>query len=201
MEQVESTSVAKQANWLDKRCRSLVLGVFSKFTYGQIEVIEGCEHFYFPENNCDDEIVGKIQIHDVSVYRDFVKGGSIGAAEAFIEGKWSSPNLTNVIRLLAKAQQQTDSIESNRSWVNKFKNAISHWQNRNTQSGSKRNILAHYDLGNELYTRFLDPEMMYSSAIYPSETANLDEAQQYKLDTICRRLSLSKETCTSCAFC
>jgi cyclopropane-fatty-acyl-phospholipid synthase len=193
MEQVESVSVVKQANWLDKRCRNLVLGVFSKFTYGQLEVVEGNEHSYFPVSCSDVAIKGKIHIHDVSVYRDFVKGGSIGAAEAFIEGKWSSPNLTNVIRLLAKAQQQTDSIESNKSWLNKFKNTITHWQNRNTQSGSKRNILAHYDLGNELYTRFLDPEMMYSSAIYPTETASLDEAQQFKLDTICQRLSLTKE--------
>jgi cyclopropane-fatty-acyl-phospholipid synthase len=192
MEQVESVSVAKQANWLDKRCRNLVLGVFSKFTYGQLEVVEGSDHSYFPKNCSDNEIMGKIQIHDVSVYRDFVKGGSIGAAEAFIAGKWSSPNLTNVIRMLAKAQQQTDSIEAKKSWVNKFKNAISHWQNRNTQSGSKRNILAHYDLGNELYTRFLDPEMMYSSAIYPTESASLDEAQKYKLDTICQRLSLTE---------
>jgi cyclopropane-fatty-acyl-phospholipid synthase len=192
MEQVESVSVAKQANWLDKRCRNLVLGVFSKFTYGQLEVVEGSDHSYFPKNCSDNEIMGKIQIHDVSVYRDFVKGGSIGAAEAFIAGKWSSPNLTNVIRMLAKAQQQTDSIEAKKSWVNKFKNAISHWQNRNTQSGSKRNILAHYDLGNELYTRFLDPEMMYSSAIYPTESASLDEAQKYKLDTICQRVSLTE---------
>jgi cyclopropane-fatty-acyl-phospholipid synthase len=193
MEQVESVSVVKQANWLDKRCRNLVLGVFSKFTYGQLEVIEGNEHSCFPVSCSDVAVKAKIHIHDVSVYRDFVKGGSIGAAEAFIEGKWSSPNLTNVIRLLAKAQQQTDSIESKKSWLNKFKNIITHWQNRNTQSGSKRNILAHYDLGNELYTRFLDPEMMYSSAIYPTETASLNEAQQFKLDTICQRLSLTEE--------
>jgi len=69
---------------------------------------------------------------------------------------------------------------------------LSHWQNRNTQSGSKRNILAHYDLGNELYTRFLDAEMMYSSAIYPTETSSLEQAQHYKLKTICERLSLNK---------
>ncbi len=90
----------------------------------------------------------------MSLYRDFVKGGSIGVAEAFIAGKWSSPKLTNIIRIFAKAQQQTDALEANKSWINRIKNALSHWQNRNTQSGSKRNILAHYDLGNELYTRF-----------------------------------------------
>lgn len=98
-----------------------------------------------------------------------------------------------MIRIFAKAQQQTDTLDANKSIFNKIKNAISHWQNRNTQSGSKRNILAHYDLGNELYTRFLDPKMMYSSAIYPFEAATLAEAQTHKLKTICQRLSLCEK--------
>ena len=192
MENIEGVRVLKAANWLDKRCRALVLNIFSKLTYGQLEVVEGSIHSHYPEIFSEQGIKGKIHIHDPSVYRDFVKGGSIGAAEAFIDGKWSSPNLTNVIRIFARAQQQTDSLEANKSWLNKLKNTVSHWQNRNTQSGSKRNILAHYDLGNELYTRFLDPDMMYSSAIYPAENASLDEAQQHKLAAICQRLSLKE---------
>lgn len=193
MEQVEIMTELKTANWLDKRCRAIVHGVFNKLSYGQLEVVEGSEHSFFPENKESEIIKGKIQIHDISIYQDFVKGGSIGVAEAFIAGKWSSPNLTNVIRIFAKSQQQTDKLESNKSFTNKIKNALSHWSNRNTQSGSKRNILAHYDLGNELYTRFLDPEMMYSSAIYPSEEATLAEAQLHKLKTICERLSLTSD--------
>ena len=192
MENIEGVRVLKAANWLDKRCRALVLNIFSKLTYGQLEVVEGSIHSHYPEIFSEQGIKGKIHIHDPSVYRDFVKGGSIGAAEAFIDGKWSSPNLTNVIRIFARAQQQTDSLEANKSWLNRLKNTVSHWQNRNTQSGSKRNILAHYDLGNELYTRFLDPDMMYSSAIYPAENASLDEAQQHKLAAICQRLSLKE---------
>lgn len=191
MEQTDIGERFTEASWLDKRCRSLVLGVFSKLSYGQLEVVEGTNHAHFPGHVVENSIQGKIHIHDPSVYRDFVKGGSIGAAEAFIEGKWSSPNLTQVIRIFAKAQQQTDSLEANKSWLNRLKNSVSHWQNRNTQSGSKRNILAHYDLGNELYTRFLDPSMMYSSAVYPTVNATLDEAQQHKLTIICQRLDLT----------
>jgi cyclopropane-fatty-acyl-phospholipid synthase len=168
-----------------------VHSVLAKISYGQLEIIEGSEHILFPNHVNNAEIKGKLVVHDISLYRDFVKGGSIGASEAFIEGKWSSPNLTNVIRIFAKAQQATDSLEKNKSWLNRIKNGISHWKNRNTQSGSKKNILAHYDLGNDLYTRFLDPSMMYSSAIYPSETSTLEEAQQYKLKTICESLELS----------
>ena len=190
MEQIEGLRTLKEANWLDKRCRALVHSVFSKLSYGELEVVEGADHHVFPEKPENSAIKGKIHIHDVSVYRDFVKGGSIGVSEAYIEGKWSSPNLTNVIRIFAKSQHQTDNLENKKSWKNRIDNTISHWQNRNTQSGAKRNILAHYDLGNELYTRFLDPEMMYSSAIYPNDNATLDEAQLHKLDTICQRLSL-----------
>lgn len=193
MEGIEGLRVLKKANWLDKRCRSIVHSIFEKLSYGQLEVVEESQHLLFPKLKCDSGVQGKIHIHDVSIYRDFVKGGSIGVAEAFIEGKWSSPNLTNVIRIFAKAQQQTDKLESNKSWLNKIKNIINHWQNRNTQSGSKRNILAHYDLGNELYTRFLDTKMMYSSAIYPSEDSTLEQAQQYKLDIICQKLKLNSE--------
>ena len=193
MEQIEKINLLKKANWIDRRCRTLVHTVFNKLTYGQLEVVEASTHYLFPEWSESAELTAKIIIHDVSVYRDFVKGGSIGVAEAFIDGKWSSPNLTNVIRVFAKAQQQTDSLESNKSWLNKVKNAFSHWQNRNTQSGSKRNILAHYDLGNELYTRFLDPSMMYSSAIYPTDKTSLKEAQQHKLKSICEKLSLGSD--------
>ena len=192
MEQIDKLCLLKTANWIDKRCRTLVHSVFSKLSYGQLHVVEGSTHHYFPSPIKEEDLKAKIIIHDISLYRDFVKGGSIGVAEAFIAGKWTSPNLTNVIRVFAKAQQATDSIENNKSWLNKLKNTISHWQNRNTQSGSKRNILAHYDLGNELYTRFLDPSMMYSSAVYPNANATLAEAQQYKLHTICEKLSLNE---------
>lgn len=193
MEKVENINLLNQANWIDKRSRDLVFSVLAKLPYGQLEIIEGSHHSFFPENANSSEVIGKIYVHDLSMYRDFVKGGSIGASEAFLAGKWTSPNLTNVIRVFAKAQQETDTLEAKKSLLNKAKNIISHWQNRNTQAGSKKNILAHYDLGNELYERFLDPEMMYSSAIYPSENDSLDEAQLHKLKTICDRLSLTED--------
>lgn len=193
MEQIEGLRVLKPINWLDKSCRSIVHSVFEKLSYGQLEVVEGSNNLFFPKSTSEPSIKGKIHIHNMSVYQDFVKGGSIGVAEAFIDGKWSSPNLTAVIRIFAKAQQQTDELDKKKSWFNKIKNSMFHWKNRNNQTGSKRNILAHYDLGNELYTRFLDPEMMYSSAIYPSEDATLAEAQIHKLDTICQKLELTPD--------
>ena len=190
VEQASGLKISKQASWLDKRCRSLVFSVLAKIDYGQIELVDHSERFLFPEFAENKSLLGRINIHDRSVYRDFVKGGSIGAAEAFIAGKWSSPNLTTVIRIFARAQQQTDALEQQRPWLTKLKYALLHRGNRNSEAGSKKNILAHYDLGNELYSRFLDPEMMYSSAIYPQEDASLAQAQLHKLSTICQRLEL-----------
>lgn len=190
MEQVANINTKQANSWFDKRCRDIVFSVFEKITYGQLEIVEGTKHFHFPKQVEQQAVQGKIVVHDQSLYREFVKGGSIGAAEAFIDGKWTSPDLTAVIRIFAKAQQQTDGLERKKSWLSTLKNKLIHWQNRNSQSGSKRNILAHYDLGNELYTRFLDPQMMYSSAIYPNENASLADAQIHKLDTICQRLDL-----------
>lgn len=190
VEQASGLKISKQASWLDKRCRSIVFSVLAKIDYGQIELVDHSERFLFPEFAENKSLLGRINIHDRSVYRDFVKGGSIGAAEAFIAGKWSSPNLTTVIRIFARAQQQTDALEQQRPWLTKLKYALLHRGNRNSQAGSKKNILAHYDLGNELYSRFLDPEMMYSSAIYPQEDASLAQAQLHKLSTICQRLEL-----------
>ncbi|WDE08366.1 class I SAM-dependent methyltransferase [Thalassomonas viridans] len=138
-------------------------------------------------------VTAKLVVHDLSLYRDLVLKGSIGAGEAYIDGKWSSPDLTAVIRIFARAQQMTDSLESSKSWFKRIQHALFHWGNRNTPDGSKKNIAAHYDLGNELYSRFLDPQMMYSCAIYPKPEASLSEAQYHKLETICRRLELKEE--------
>ena len=193
VEQVSGLKIRKQANWLDKRCRSLVFSVLAKLEYGQVELVDNGERFLFPEFVENGALLGRINIHDSSVYRDFVKGGSIGAAEAFITGKWSSPDLTIVIRIFARAQQQTDALEQQKPWLTKLKYALLHSRNRNSQTGSKKNILAHYDLGNELYSRFLDPEMMYSSAIYPDQQASLAEAQLHKMSTICESLELKAD--------
>ncbi|MDO6427891.1 cyclopropane-fatty-acyl-phospholipid synthase family protein [Thalassotalea sp. 1_MG-2023] len=192
MEQlVESKVNEPTETWINKRCRELVFSVLDNIQFGCIDIVQGAATFSFPANRINsDSITGTIVIHDTSTYRDFVRGGSIGAAEAFIDGKWTSPNLTHVIQIFARAQQLTDELEKNASWLGKLKNVIFHRFNRNSQQGSKRNILAHYDLGNELYTRFLDPEMVYSAAIYPSEEASLAQAQKHKLDIICQRLSL-----------
>jgi cyclopropane-fatty-acyl-phospholipid synthase len=168
--------------------RNLIFALISKLDDASIEVIESDKHSVFGDR--DSQLNGKIVIHDTSFYQDVVNKGSIGAAEAYIDGKWTSPNLTDVIQVMARNQSQLDEIENKMKWFNRLKNRLLSRKNANTEQGSKRNILAHYDLGNELYTRFLDPAMQYSCAIYNEQATTIEQAQQFKMQTICERLGI-----------
>ena len=107
-----------------------------------------------------------------------------------MDGLWTSPNLTNVIRIFARNLPVLDKWEKRFGWLTYPFNKIQHFLNRNSVEQARKNIQAHYDLGNQLYTQFLDESMMYSSAVYPHPEANLAEAQQHKLKAICDKLQL-----------
>ncbi|MCU4674636.1 cyclopropane-fatty-acyl-phospholipid synthase family protein [Catenovulum sp. 2E275] len=133
-----------------------------------------------------------IKVHHLHFYSMVLARGSIGAGEAYIKGYWSTDDLTQAIQIFCANVMVSDQIEQG---VNRlFKPALKfkHWLNKNNITGSKRNISAHYDLGNEMYKLFLDPKMMYSSAIYPTPEADLTQAAEYKLQHICDRLDLNE---------
>ena len=132
-------------------------------------------------------------IHNHSTWRDLLTGGSIGAAEAFVAGDWSSPNLVSLLRFFSRNIDLMNRFEDRFSWVTKPTLKGLHWLNRNTPEGSRKNISAHYDLGNDLFELFLDPSLMYSSAIYKDPESTLNDASTYKLDTICRKLELKPD--------
>ncbi len=117
-------------------------------------------------------------------------GGSIGAGEAYIHGYWSCAELTELFSILLKNRAVLDSVDSGLARLTDPLQRILHWLNRNTRKGSRRNIAAHYDLGNEFYRLWLDPRMMYSSAYFERPDMSLDAAATAKLDRICRKLGL-----------
>jgi cyclopropane-fatty-acyl-phospholipid synthase len=123
-------------------------------------------------------------------YADMAFGGSVGAAEAYMRGDWTASDLTALVRLLLNNRAVVDSMDSGMGRLAQpFLKAL-HWANRNTQAGARRNIAAHYDLGNDLFRLFLSADMMYSSAIYAHDAMSLEEASFNKLDRICRKLQL-----------
>jgi cyclopropane-fatty-acyl-phospholipid synthase len=131
-----------------------------------------------------------VRINDLSAYLDIATGGTIGAAEAYMAGKWTVSDLPGIMRLLVINRKVMNRLESGMARLGGVLLKVAHWHHRNSRAGSRRNIHAHYDLGNELFQLFLDPTMMYSSAVFPRPEASLEEASLHKLDLICRKLDL-----------
>ena len=134
----------------------------------------------------------KINILDTVFYKNIILGGTIGASESFIRGEWSSPNLTNVIRVLARNTEAQDKLENLFTLLSQPFLKAMHKLNENSVRGSKKNISRHYDLSNDFFSLFLDKNMMYSSAIYKSRKTSLEDASTNKLDVICKKLNLKK---------
>jgi cyclopropane-fatty-acyl-phospholipid synthase len=107
-----------------------------------------------------------------------------------MSGYWSSPNLTNVIRLFAVNAHLTDELESKFNFLIRPFFRVIHYLNKNSQRNSKRNISAHYDLSNKFFKLFLDETMMYSSAIFKTRNQTLKAASLNKLNIICQKLNL-----------
>lgn len=175
-----------EPRWLQKAARRTLLAVLAKLRHGQLTLIDADNTYVFGQGHP----AATLEIRDARFYRQVLLGGSIGAGEAYIDGLWHSDDLTALVRLMVLNMPLLDSLERRLAWLSWPLQRLRHVANRNSKRGSKRNILAHYDLGNELYEAFLDPTMMYSSAIYPHPEASLEEAQLHRLDSICQQLQL-----------
>ena len=134
-----------------------------------------------------------LRISDLSAYLDIAAGGTIGAAEAYMAGKWTVSDLPGVVRLLVMNRDVMNRLDSGMARARSGLLKLVHCYHRNTRTGSRRNVHAHYDLGNELFQLFLDPAMMYSSAVFPRPDATLEAASLHKLDLICRKLELNSD--------
>jgi cyclopropane-fatty-acyl-phospholipid synthase len=119
-------------------------------------------------------------------------GGDVGFAEAYMDGDWDSPDLAALIELVAHNERALGAGVRGAALA-RFWHRIRHVMRPNTRRGAKRNIADHYDLGNDFYSRWLDPGMTYSSALYDRPEATLSEAQQAKYARIANELSLRPE--------
>jgi cyclopropane-fatty-acyl-phospholipid synthase len=115
--------------------------------------------------------------------------GSVGWYRAWAAGEWSSPDLVPLFELFMRNRLTLMKTARSRTPMRQL-NQISHWVRRNTRAGARRNIAAHYDLGNDFYAAWLDPGMNYSSAMFPSPDDGLEAAQRTKNEAILTRLDL-----------
>ena len=176
--------------WPERLARRLVLGRLRAVRSGRLEVIEEGTRHLFGSVAGDPPLLARVTVVDPSCWRSLAWGGSIGAAEAYCEGLWRTPDPAAVVRVLARNQDALRALDGGSAALRKPLRRLLHRMRRNTRAGSLRNIASHYDRGNGFFASFLDPTMTYSGAVFPSKDASLETAQRAKLDLVCRKLDL-----------
>jgi cyclopropane-fatty-acyl-phospholipid synthase len=174
----------------DALARAGVGQVLSRVRSGRIEVEEGSRRRAFGPPGA--ELQATVRINDPVAWRGPLRG-SVGLGEGYVDGLWETDDLVTLIRIAARELREMDGVRGLIARPRGLWHRVRHLVPENTRAGSRRNISAHYDLGNDLFAAFLDERMMYSCAYYPSDGASLEEAQLAKLDRICDRLQLGPE--------
>lgn len=135
-----------------------------------------------------------IKIHNLRLIHRLIGRGDLGLAEGYMEGEWETPDLAGLISLGAvNADALKGTLQPN--WFNKILNRLHHKKRANTKTGSRRNIAAHYDLGNEFYAQWLDPSMSYSSAIFEDMNEPMEAGQRRKYLRLAGSLALKPGEC------
>jgi cyclopropane-fatty-acyl-phospholipid synthase len=185
----EHPAKPRTATFAERLARKAVLGRMHSIGHGRLLIAEdGAAHALGtggPE--------AYVQIHDPATWLAIAGGGTVGAGGAYIAGHWSCADLTALIRVFLRNRAALDGMERGMARMGAAMFKTLHAMNRNTRSGSKRNISAHYDLGNEFYRLWLDETMMYSSALFTRDDMTLHEAQIAKLDRLCDQLELTAD--------
>jgi cyclopropane-fatty-acyl-phospholipid synthase len=173
--------------------RRVCLRLLANIQFGSLVLHDGGEAFHFGSTGDPAQPHAEVHVHDRGLYRMMLSGGSIASGEAYMQGLWTSPNLVAVMRLFSANLPTLEMLEARQSWLVRLGLKLSHALKRNTHSGSRKNISAHYDLGNDFFRLFLDPTMMYSAALFETDRTGLDEASVAKLDELCRQLELGSD--------
>jgi cyclopropane-fatty-acyl-phospholipid synthase len=164
-----------QSDGVPRIYRRFVRGFQGRFRAGTL-------HYVLPNgatgtiHGAEEGPEGTIVLRRWRAVRRLVFRGSLGFAEAYLDGDWESPDLATFIEVVARnaVNQRVGTF-----WQRVF-DRIRHSRRSNTKNGSRRNIAAHYDLGNDFYAKWLDPSMTYSSAVYPEDAELLEDAQSTK---------------------
>lgn len=134
-----------------------------------------------------------LHFHHDSLSRKLLLGGAMALAETYMDGEWSTRDLSALLRVLGRSQQEMGRLAKGTSQVLKRMDQLMHRLRRNTKENALKNIQEHYDLSNELYATFLDPSLTYSAALFSPEVNDLESAQMAKIDRLTRQLGVKPD--------
>jgi len=177
----------------DRIARRGIFALLKGLIHGGLTLVEKGHQDHFGEKSDRFSLQAVITVHHPKFYTRIFWGGSIGAAEAYMQGLWSADDLTVVMRILALNRNAFENMEKGLARLTAPFYMLYHHVRKNTKTGSRKNILAHYDLGNDFYALFLDDTMTYSCGIFERENSTLEEASEAKYDRICRKLQLETQ--------
>jgi cyclopropane-fatty-acyl-phospholipid synthase len=175
-----------RSSWLERA----VLKQLSAIDDGELRVQLPSGETWTGGAPASDGLSASVVIHDTAFFRECLLGGSLGAAESYLQGGWSCDDLTALLRIACRNLDRLAGLDGGLARVAGWFARLWHWTSRNTEAGSRRNIAAHYDLGNDFFRLFLDPTLMYSSGLFTSEEKSLESASLAKLERVCRQLDL-----------
>lgn len=188
---VPPVPTALRRRWLSRLTRRAVFGRLGRLEHGVVTIVDGDERTIFGRPTGACSLQATITVHDPHVYTEVAFGGTVGAGDAYRRGLWSADDVTAVVRLFVLNRDLLDGMEGGLASLAQPILKMWHWLHRNTKAGSRRNIAAHYDLGNEFFRLMLDDTMMYSCAFFERSDVPLADASRAKNDLICRKLRLS----------
>jgi cyclopropane-fatty-acyl-phospholipid synthase len=184
-----AVTASRPVGALDRLLRKRLFASLAQLTGGRLAIEDSLGGATLGQGSA----VVRLTIRDMAFYRLVATQGSVGAGEAFGDGMWTCDDLVSLVRLLVRNRDTLDAMESGLARLAGW--ALKRWHaaNRNTPEGSRRNIAAHYDLGNDFFSLFLSPDLMYSSALWVDPDDTLEEASRRKLEVICRKLDLQAD--------
>jgi cyclopropane-fatty-acyl-phospholipid synthase len=186
-----ATLALESQSFASRVAKSLLHSQLRKLEHGRLRIIDRDSNLLFGHVSAVAPFEVTLRVRDPRFYADAVFGGTTGVGEAYTNGLWDCDNLPALVRLMVINRELMDNVDSGWSRVRAPLLQAAHWLNRNTRLGSRRNIAAHYDLGNAFFALFLDDTMAYSCGIFDSPHASLREASVAKFDAALSKLKLS----------
>lgn len=174
--------------WLQIRAKKLFFRSLEEVRGGFLEIVCPEETYTFGEPRAP--LHAMAVIHDERFFLRALSGADIGMGESYMDGDWTTPDLVSLVRLCVRNLRLFDTRYKFVSAARGLVSRLRHRLRSNTITGSRKNIRAHYDLGNDFYKLFLDPQMLYSCAHFRRQEDSLETAQLQKLDLICRKLQI-----------
>lgn len=181
---------AERVSALTRLAKTLLISQLRRVKHGRLRLIDSDLDQTFGSVTDAEPFDVTIRVRNPRFYSDVVFGGTLGAGEAYINDHWHCDNLTGLVRLMVVNRHLMNDVDSGWSRLSAPLLKLAHWLNRNDKTGSRRNIAAHYDLGNRFFELFLDETMAYSCGIFQSTDASLLEASTAKFDAACTKLVL-----------